>query len=293
MANLQEGDAWVDGIYRIEQTDPVVGGEDGVDNIQAKQLGSRTRYLKKTMEEMASSVAASSGETQEAIFAGLQLALDLAGLAGREIQRTNRVRFQEITATILNRGVKTGISITKSPTATRNISVSDGAVFMNGRLYPVFGQTNTASVASNPSAESGIVILYMFIMETGEIDVAATILNGAMPEGAIELARAVVPAGNTEANDPYLEYVSIVDSARREPNWPQIQTSPARTVVPLPHILPDSGYLVDMEVLSLDGGRGQLGNLTCEDRLNNGFKLQSSGNADNIAVRLLVQHPGI
>ena len=45
MANLNEIAQWEEGIYRIEQTDPVVGGEDGIDNIQAKQLGNRTLYL--------------------------------------------------------------------------------------------------------------------------------------------------------------------------------------------------------------------------------------------------------
>lgn len=293
MADLQENDQWVDGIYRIELTDPVVGGEDGISNVQAKQLGSRTKFLKKNMEAMQGTVESYSPETQEAIFAGLQLGLDLAGLAGRELIRTGHVRFQELEATIINRGVKAGVSISKSTTATRNISVSDGTVFMHGRLYPVLGQTNTASIASNTSAASGTVILYMFLTQTGVVDVAATVLNGSMPEGAIELARATVPAGNTEENDPYLASVSIVDSARREPAWPRIQSSPARAVVSLPFILPDGGYLVDTEVLSLEGGRGQLGELTCEDRLSNGFKLQSSGSADNITVRMLVQHPGI
>jgi hypothetical protein len=293
MATLQENEEWVDGIYRIELQDPVVGGEDGIDNIQAKQLGSRTQYLRKIMESMKDTVESYSTETQETLFSGLKLALDQAGLAGREVQRTNHVRFQALEATIINRGVKAGVNVGKSTTATRNISVSDGSVFMRGRLYPVMGQTNTASVASNVTNEPGIVILYMYLTESGVVDLAATVLNGSMPSDAIELARAVVPAGNTEQNDPYLDNVTITGSARREPNWPQIQTAPARAVVPLSFVLPDSGYLVDMEVLTLDGGRGQLGDLTCEDRLTNGFKLQSSGSADNIKVRLLVQHPGI
>lgn len=46
MANLRETAEWVEGIYQIEKTDPVVGGEDGISNRQAKQLGNRTAYLK-------------------------------------------------------------------------------------------------------------------------------------------------------------------------------------------------------------------------------------------------------
>ncbi|WP_443091361.1 phage tail protein [Basfia succiniciproducens] len=50
MANLKETAVWTDGIYQIEKTDPVVGGEDGISNLQAKQLADRTLYLKKQVE---------------------------------------------------------------------------------------------------------------------------------------------------------------------------------------------------------------------------------------------------
>ena len=56
MANLKETAQWEGGIYRIEQTDPVVGGEDGIDNIQAKQLGNRTLYLKERVDAMQGTV---------------------------------------------------------------------------------------------------------------------------------------------------------------------------------------------------------------------------------------------
>lgn len=51
MANLTETPTWESGVYRIELTDPVMGGEDGIDNIQAKQLGNRTLYLKGAIEQ--------------------------------------------------------------------------------------------------------------------------------------------------------------------------------------------------------------------------------------------------
>jgi hypothetical protein len=52
MANLQETSQWETGIYRIELQDPVVGGEDGIDNIQAKQLGNRTLWLKEQLSSL-------------------------------------------------------------------------------------------------------------------------------------------------------------------------------------------------------------------------------------------------
>lgn len=37
---------WVGGIYQLEQADLVLGGADGIDNVQAKQLLARVNYLK-------------------------------------------------------------------------------------------------------------------------------------------------------------------------------------------------------------------------------------------------------
>jgi hypothetical protein len=45
MANLQETGAWAETLYRIQVNDPILGGEEGVVNIQPKQLANRTRFL--------------------------------------------------------------------------------------------------------------------------------------------------------------------------------------------------------------------------------------------------------
>ncbi len=292
MATLTETAQWEDGIYRIELTDPVVGGEDGISNIQAKQLGNRTLYLKQKVDDMTDTVESYSTESQEALFAGLQMALDSAGLLRKELDQ-RLTRFQELSAVIRNRGVKTGVELTKSDSATRNISCSDGVVFMNGREYPVDNQTNTASVASNTGDEDGTVIIYMFLTAAGVIDVAATTLDGALPDGGIELARATVPAGNTEENAPYLENATIPDRARREPGWPQVQLSPASGTVALNRTLPDADYHVSVEILSCAGGGHQAGEARVRDRLKNGFKLVSNGTADDVSVRMLVAHPAL
>ena len=46
MANLTLTREWVENIYQLETSDPVMGGPDGIDNRQAKELGARTNYLK-------------------------------------------------------------------------------------------------------------------------------------------------------------------------------------------------------------------------------------------------------
>ena len=37
---------WQDEIYQYEQKDKLIGGEDGIDNLQAQELANRTEYLK-------------------------------------------------------------------------------------------------------------------------------------------------------------------------------------------------------------------------------------------------------
>lgn len=56
MTDLIENGAWVNGIYQIETTDPVLGGPpnldagQGISNVQAQQLANRTAYLKALLE---------------------------------------------------------------------------------------------------------------------------------------------------------------------------------------------------------------------------------------------------
>ena len=57
MADLPELNEWPEGIYQLETSDPVLGGPEGIDNLQAKQLASRTTWLK---DQIAKIVAGTS-----------------------------------------------------------------------------------------------------------------------------------------------------------------------------------------------------------------------------------------
>ncbi|MBO4507092.1 MAG: hypothetical protein J5747_00470 [Spirochaetaceae bacterium] len=57
MANLTEEAKWESGIYQLEITDPLQGGADGIDNVQAKQLANRTLFLKEKNENTQNSLA--------------------------------------------------------------------------------------------------------------------------------------------------------------------------------------------------------------------------------------------
>lgn len=57
MADLPESNEWPEGIYQIETSDPVLGGPEGISNLQAKQFASRTTWLK---DQIAKIVAGTS-----------------------------------------------------------------------------------------------------------------------------------------------------------------------------------------------------------------------------------------
>lgn len=61
MTNLTEIVQYEPGIYQLETTDPVLGGPDGIDNLQAKQLANRTAFLKKKLDDILSGLTVPVG----------------------------------------------------------------------------------------------------------------------------------------------------------------------------------------------------------------------------------------
>jgi len=52
MANVPETPSFDAGIYQIETTDPVLGGQNGIANAQAKGLANRTAFLKQQIDQL-------------------------------------------------------------------------------------------------------------------------------------------------------------------------------------------------------------------------------------------------
>jgi len=77
MANLPESATWETGIYQLEETDPVQGGPNGIDNQQGKQLANRTTYLKEQVESL--------GTGKQPLDATLSAIAALVGIADRII----------------------------------------------------------------------------------------------------------------------------------------------------------------------------------------------------------------
>ncbi len=262
---------------RLSSTEEEMGTARGSES----SLGERFDVLE-------ADVSGFNPDMQNALIATIMEAVDAAGLANRELDRLKTVLIQEGERTIMNRGVIGGLSISKSDTATRNLSLSAGQLFAHGRKYSVTELLNTAAVPANNTAEAATCYVYLWIGENGDVQCDCTSLGDPVPENGIAIYSVSVPAGNNESTDPYLTNCALADIRRLEPNWPQMLENPAFVYVSLANILPDSDYTVETDVVSLEGGRQQAGELQVEDRLRNGFKLYLTGAADAVAIRYIV-----
>ena len=65
MAMINETAGWVENIYLIEPTDPVEGGEHGVDNRPHIELANRTAFLKQTADNLGTRISGLTDEVAE------------------------------------------------------------------------------------------------------------------------------------------------------------------------------------------------------------------------------------
>lgn len=297
MSNVTESAAWSAGIYQLETTDPITGGPDGIDNVPHKNLANRTLYLKQFADEVAT---ARGGEVnlasrmdgmnalvpaeQNMISAVLKFALDQAALANYSIQALKQQIQQEGEITIKNRGVVSGCGAAKSSTAARNLSLTAGKCFANGRTYSVADSVNAASVPSNTGGGSVIVYAYLY-QDAGNLwRVAVTAIGQEVPANAIKIYNITIPANSTDATDPNLISVALTDVRRIESNFPASLNSPA-SASPILNILSANDYRLDFDVVSAVGAPCDADAILISSRATNGFTVLLSSAADSVVVR--------
>jgi hypothetical protein len=190
MANITESTKWESAIYLIDQNDFVVGGPDGISNVQARQLANRTQFLKETSNEVAAARGGKSSigarfddmsaldiNEQNMLSATLKYAMEQAAVANYSIQALKQQLQQEGELTIINRGIVAGCALTKSGNATRNLSMVAGYCFANGRRYPVNAGVNIASVPPNGGSNSVNVYAYLYLDNSSKWKLAVTAIE--------------------------------------------------------------------------------------------------------------------
>lgn len=307
MAYLPETNkAWGAGVYQIETTDPVSGGPNGIVNLPTKEVVARLLYLKDYAIEVqnargtyANLKARLDGltpideGTQNAFMGALTAAIGDAGLANREIVKERTVRKQTGVVTLTNRGIISGCTVTKSTTATRNLSCSAGTVFAKGQIFPFFEEINGAAVPSNNTESSKTCYAYLYFKVDGTLELATTALGETVPAGGIPLYLLTVPAGNTDSSDPNLAQVTLSSVRRIEANYPTYFSAALYTNVALKYPLINAEYAIDLDLISIDGSGYQRGDIYPMDRNINGFKIYYNGVADNLQIRWTISKPDL
>lgn len=241
--------------------------------------------LDQRLDEMESDIGATSVDMQNATAAALKFALDQAALANYGVRALREQAQQEGVITIKNRGVVSGCTVSKSGTAARNLSITAGVCFANGRAYSVAGLTNAASVPSNSGSSSVVVYAYLFQdAANGLWRLAVTPIGTTVPDGAITIYNLTIPANSTDASDSNLTNVTLTDVRRIESQFPQLFDNPA-SVSPALQTLGANDYSLAFDVLSADGAPCDSRHIVVASRATNGFTVRLASAADNVVLR--------
>jgi hypothetical protein len=235
------------------------------------------------LTEMDSNIGATSVDMQNATAAALKFALDQAALANYGVRALREQAQQEGVITIKNRGVVKGCSVSKSTTAARNLNITTGVCFANGRAYPVSDGANAASVPSNIGTSSVVVYAYLFQDANGLWRLAVTPLGTTVPDDAITIYNLTIPANSTDATDPNLTGVAMTDVRRVEAQFPQLFDSPA-SVSPALQTLGANDYSLAFDVVSADGAPCDSRHIIVASRATNGFTVRLASAADNVVL---------
>lgn len=240
------------------------------------------------LNTMESDIGGTSPDMQNALTASVKYALDMATQANHGVRSLKQHAQQQGVVTIANRGVVTGCTASKSITATRNLSLTQGTCFANGRIYAVSDSTNAASVPSNTGGSSVLVHGYLFF-DSGLWRLAVTPIGQPVPDGAIRIYNIAIPANSTDATDPLLTGVTLTDVRRIEVNFPVALNNPV-SVSPLLVSLPNSDYHLDFDVISAIGAPCPSSALMVASRSTNGFMVYLASAADTVVARWKLTH---
>jgi hypothetical protein len=213
--------------------------------------------------------------------------LERSALADTELRKTLRYRHQSGQIELANRGVVSGLSVTKSTNAARNLNLAAGVLFLKGRRFSVRERLNAASVPPNPGATNQTCTVYLRenAAAVEGIEFGVTMLGVDAPADALALYRITVPAGNTSSVDPSLDSVSMTDVRRVEASFPAVLNSPASILVALPYSLPNDGYRLTLDALSATGAPLPSDALSISARASNGFRVTLASAADAVVLR--------
>ncbi|MCO7215997.1 hypothetical protein [Halomonas sp. OfavH-34-E] len=237
------------------------------------------------LDDMSAQLQSLSPDYQDDLSAAVMFGLDQAAVANRSVQALKEQAQQEGEVTISNRGVVSGCSVSRSTTAARNLNLENGIAFMNGRIYAAPEKENAASVPSNTGTSSVTVYAYLYFHEaTQRMRVSVTAIGEEVPEHGIHIYTITIPADSTDETDPNLDYVTLTNVRRMEPEFPANLQSPRTETIAIKD-LRESDYRIDIDLVSAVGEPCRSEQVEITSRATNGFTLRLATGADDVVVR--------
>lgn len=182
MANLQETPTWEAGIYQLETSDPVMGGENGIDNRAPRQLANRTLWLKNELARQIGAVNSGKlGKTENAVSAAKLATARNIAMTGDGSWNVNFDGLQNTTGTMtlaksgvtagsynsvtvdakgrVTRGLNQthGLVTATTATGTANVATGNGNTFLNIVASGV-GQTASVGSSTQVTGTNGITV---------------------------------------------------------------------------------------------------------------------------------------
>jgi hypothetical protein len=209
--------------------------------------------------------------------------------ANTALRAINALRFgpwqQQGELLIRNRGVVQGCAVSKSTTAARNLNISAGRCFAGGNVFTVAQQDSAASVPPNTGSGAVTVSAYLYPHSAGDYRLAVTAIGQSVPDNGIEIYRLTIPAGSTDATDPYLANVTLTDVRRIEPDYPELLNSPPSVSLAFARPMRGTDWRMDVDVVSSTGAPCRADQVVITNRATNGCTLTLASAADDVRIR--------
>ena len=183
MANVKETANWEAGVYQLETSDPVLGGENGIDNLQAMQLANRTLWLKTELAKAVASIGSNKAAADQTYALKATTLTAGSGLSGGGTLGGNRV---------LSLGTPSKISDTST-----NVAVSD---------------THTHEIDKASTTTAGIVKLNDTLSSTSTTEALTANQGRLLDHAKADKAATLAGYGITDAAEQRALHTSNLDS---------------------------------------------------------------------------------
>lgn len=146
MAYLEEVAKWEEGIYQIEETDPVQGGPNGIDNLPNKQLANRTLWLKEQAESLGERVSDIEGKVAGLDIPDVEELLDRQNAAALWATRYANYSIEHGYLELVHKGYTIAddvrVNVILGVAGDDSLDVEDTSLLVPGRSYTLIeGET--------------------------------------------------------------------------------------------------------------------------------------------------------